>query len=564
MPFRQEIANAVAPVLQVDAQQILDRLETPPDPAMGDYALPCFPFAKNMRKAPALIAKDVVGAPMPACVKEARVAGGYANFFIDKAQYAAQVMRRVDEQGARYGAQDLGHGRAVCIDYSSINIAKPFHIGHLSSTAIGHALYNLYNFMGYKSIGINHLGDWGTQFGKLLAAYELWGEGTDIETGGVNRMLELYVKFHAEAEQDESLNDLGRQWFKRIEDGDPVAMDLFTRFKETTICEVMKIYELLGIHFDSYAGESFYNDKMDAVVQELRDKHLLVKSEGAYVVDLSEENMPPCIILKSDGATLYATRDIAAAFYRKKTYDFAKCLYVVAYQQNLHFRQWFKVVEKMGYEWAKDLEHVAFGMVSLADGTTLSTRKGHVVKLEDVLHTAIEKAKTIMEEKSPHLENRDEVAQQVGVGAVVFGVLYNARIKDIAFSYERALSFEGETAPYVQYTHARCGSVLRKAGVVDAAPDYTALCGEFAFPVVRLCESWPQTLASALEKNEPYLVARHLVELAKAYNRFYYEVRILDEENAAQTAARLALTRAVQTILSTGLGLLGIGAPERM
>lgn len=565
MTQKQQIAEAVAQTLDVPLEQVSPLFETPPDPELGDFALPCFAFAKSLRKAPQKIAQSIVEAALPACVIKADVAGGYANFTVDKAAYARQVLDEVQTKKERYGAQDLGHGRTVCIDYSSINIAKQFHIGHLSSTAIGHALYNLYNFMGYRSVGINHLGDWGTQFGKLLAAYELWGDETAVEEKGVEEMTRLYVKFHAEVETDPQLEDRGRAWFKKIEDGDAYALSLFDKFKQATIREVMKVYDLLGITFDSYNGEAFYNDKMDPVVDELRDKGLLTLSEGAYVVDLSEEKMPPCIILKSDGTTLYATRDLAAAFYRKKTYDFAKCLYVVAYQQNLHFRQCFKVLEMMGYPWARDLEHVAFGMVSMADGTTLSTRKGHVVLLKDVLHSAIERAGEILEEKSPHLADKKTVAEQVGVGAVVFGVLYNARIKDISFSYDRALAFDGETAPYLQYTGARCCSVLRKAdkGWANADADDSALAGPFAAAVVRALDHWKDAVLSALEKNEPYLMSRALIELAQTYNRFYYEERIITDDKA-QTAAKLQLTWAVRTVLKTGLGLLGIASPERM
>jgi len=563
--FKQQIAQAVAQTLDVPCEQVFSLLETPPNPELGDYALPCFAFAKVLRKAPQLIAKQIVEGALPGCVEKAEVAGGYANFTVDKAAYARLVLDQVLSEGEHYGAQDLGHGRTVCIDYSSINIAKQFHIGHLSSTAIGHALYNLYNFMGYKSVGINHLGDWGTQFGKLLAAYELWGDEQAVKEKGVEEMTRLYVKFHAEAEKDPSLEDKGRAWFKRIEQGDKTALALFDQFKQATIQEVMKVYDLLGITFDSYNGEAFYNDKMQPVVDELREKNLLTLSEGAYVVDLEEDKMPPCIILKSDGTTLYATRDLAAAFYRKKTYDFAKCLYVVAYQQNLHFRQLFKVVEKMGYEWAKDMEHVAFGMVSMADGTTLSTRKGNVILLKDVLHSAIERAGEILEEKSPNLADKKKVAEQVGVGAVVFGVLYNARIKDIGFSYDRALAFDGETAPYLQYTGARCCSVMRKApeNLQDTAPDDSALAGPYAAAVIRALDGWKSAVLAALEKNEPYLMSRALIDLAQAYNRFYYEQRIITEDSA-QTKARLQLTQAVRTVLKTGLELLGIAAPERM
>ncbi len=563
MPFRADIAVSIAPLLGVETNQIEQMLEIPPNSELGDFALPCFTFAKILRKSPVSIAQELIKAPLPACISKAVATGGYANFFVDRVLLAKDVLTAIENDGTSYGAKDIGRGRVVCIDYSSINIAKPFHIGHLSSTAIGHALYNLYNFMGYRSIGINHLGDWGTQFGKLLAAYELWGEGVDIENGGVDIMVKLYVRFHEEAEKNPELDDMARRWFKRIEDGDELALSLFTRFKEATIKEVMGIYDLLGIQFDSYAGESFYNDKMQPVVDELKAKGLLILSDGAYIVDLSDEDMPPCVILRSDGATLYATRDIAAAFYRKNTYDFAKCLYVVAYQQNLHFRQWFKVVEKMGYDWTKDLEHVNFGMVSLADGGTLSTRRGNVVKLQDVLDSAVAQARDIMEEKSPDLDNKDEVAKQVGIGAVVFGVLYNARIKDIAFSFERALSFDGETAPYLQYTHARCQSVLKKAGNKAAEPAYGVLDNEFAFAVLRALSKYPDTLENAMGKNEPYLIARNLIEIAQAYNRYYYEVRILDGDEA-NTAARLGLTHAVGTVIKGGLSLLGIAAPDRM
>ncbi len=564
MPFKHEIAAMAANALGVTPQEILPLIGKPPKEELGDYALPCFPFAKTMRRSPRDIALMICQADKPAGIERVAEAGGYANFYVDKKAYAEKVLSEALAMGRDYGREDLGQGKAVCIDYSSINIAKPFHIGHLSSTAIGHALYNLYNFMGYKSVGINHLGDWGTQFGKLITAYKLWSSEEEVLKGGIAHMLDLYVRFHAEAEKDPALDDTARAWFVKIEQGDEEALSIFTLFKDMTIREVMGIYDLLGIRFDSYNGESFYNDKMAPVVEELREKGLLKEDKGAYIVDLSEDNMPPCMILKSDGSTLYATRDIAAAFYRKKTYDFAKSLYVVAYQQNLHFRQWFRVVEKMGYPWAKDLEHVAFGMVSLADGGTLSTRKGNVVLLTDVLQSAIDRARVIIEEKSPGLADKDKVAEQVGVGAVVFGVLYNARIKDIAFSYDRALSFEGETAPYMQYTHARCNSVLQKAGENAAQFDYAALDNEYAMGVLKAMVAYKAALPEALSKNEPYLVARAVMEIAKAYNRFYYEVRIIDEADASGTAARLALTRAARDTISRGLDLLGIVAPERM
>ncbi|MFA5676345.1 MAG: arginine--tRNA ligase, partial [Christensenellales bacterium] len=435
--------------------------------------------------------------------------------------------------------------------------------GHLSSTVIGGALYRIYGFLGYKPIGINHLGDWGTQFGKLIAAYKKWGSKEDIEKNAVSAMLELYVRFHDEAEKDESLNEQGRAWFKMIEDKDKQALEIFEWFKELTLKEAGVIYDMLGISFDSYAGESFYNNKMQPIIDELKQKDMLELSEGAYIVRLGEQ-FPPCIVLKSDGATLYSTRDLAAAFYRKQTYGFHKCLYVVAYQQNLHFKQIFKVIENMGYGWAKDLEHVAFGMVSLEDGT-LSTRKGKVVFLQYVLERAIEKTRAIIEEKSPDLENKDEVAKTVGVGAVVFDTLLSARIKDISFSFDRVLNFDGETGPYVQYTHARCASLLKKAGFDwrREQTDITALDNEQAFAVAKLLYSFPETVRKSCDKNEPYLITRYTLELAKAFNRFYYEHRIIDG-NKANTSARLLLSACVKQVIHTGLSLIGVGAPESM
>ena len=390
-------------------------------------------------------------------------------FFINRQTFIEDVLTGVHQQGEKYGSSDVGAGRVVCIDYSSINIAKPFHIGHLSTTVIGSALYKIYKFLGYKPVGINHLGDWGTQFGKLIAAYKMWGSKEAIEKNAIDEMLKLYVRFHNEAEKDDSLNDIGRAWFKKIEDGDAEALTIFDWFKELTLKEVAVIYDMLGVKFDSYAGESFYNNKMQPVIDILKEKELLKFSDGAYIVDVGDD-LPPAIILKSDGATLYATRDLAAAFYRKQTYDFHKCLYVVAYQQNLHFQQLFRVLKLMGCEWANDMEHVAFGMVSLEDGT-LSTRKGKVVLLKDVLEQAVEKTLSIIEEKSPGLENKTDVAKIVGVGAVVFDTLSAARIKDITFSFDRVLNFDGETGPYVQYTHARCASLLRRADFDYAVED---------------------------------------------------------------------------------------------
>lgn len=564
MDYKQAIANAVAKASGMNMEDIVPLIEIPADSAMGDYAFPCFKLAKELRKAPPMIAADISAKlDKPAFIAGVQVVGAYINFFLSKQRYIEDVLQDLSAQNGSYGSSRMGEGKTVCIDYSSINIAKPFHIGHLSTTVIGNSLYRIYSYLGYKPVGINHLGDWGTQFGKLITAYKKWGSRQDIEKSAITAMLELYVRFHAEAEKDESLNDEGRAWFKKIEDGDAEALEIFNWFKELTLKEVSVIYDMLGVKFDSYAGESFYNDKMQPVIDELKEKNLLEFSDGAFVVRLGEE-MPPCVILKSDGATLYSTRDLAAAFYRKQTYNFDKCLYVVAYQQNLHFKQWFKVVDMMGYDWAKDLEHVAFGMVSLEDGT-LSTRKGKVVFLQDVLNKAVEKTLSIIKEKSPNLENKEDVAKSVGVGAVVFDTLSSARIKDITFSFDRVLNFDGETGPYVQYTHARCASLLRRAEIdwATADKDYSALNNDEAFAAAKLLYAFPDTVQKACDKNEPYLITRHVIELAKAMNRFYYEHRIIDED-AAKTAARLTLTDSVKQVIKTGLWLIGVDAPERM
>ena len=556
MEFKEYIAGKITEAMEIVFGQSVDGvegfLETPPNPDMGDFAFPCFKLSRTLRMGPPAIAGKLSAAiSSDEVIDRVECVGGYLNFFLHKSGYAQSIVERVLQQGDKYGSSDEGQGRVICIDYSSINIAKRFHIGHLSTTMIGNALYKIYEQLGYKCVGINHLGDWGTQFGKMIAAYLKWGSREEVEQGGVNALVALYVRFHKEAEADPSLEDEGRLWFKKIEDGDPQAVEIFTWFKDVTLRDAERVYDMLGVKFDSYAGESFYNDKMQPVIDELREKGLLEESQGAYVVNLEEDGMPPCLILKKDGATLYATRDLAAAFYRKKTYDFYKTLYVVAYQQNLHFKQWFKVVEKMGYDWAKNLEHVAFGMVSY-EGRALSTREGYVVYLDELLERAVEKARVIIDEKSPNLADKDKVARQVGIGAVVFFDLFNNRIKDIDFRWERALNFDGETGPYVQYTHARCCSVLAKAGKITAAPDYSALDNPTAQEVVRTLERFPEVVHEACQRNEPSLVTRFSVELASNFNRFYYENHILVED-PAQSAARVNLTAATASCIRTAL-----------
>ena len=562
MDYKQYIAQKIN-VEGVAQEEIAALLAVPPDSAMGDFALPCFRFAKVLKKSPVIIAQELAKTIAPdEVVAEVSAVNGYLNFKVNKAGLAADVLARIARKGAKYGASDEGSGKTVCIDYSSVNIAKPFHIGHLSTTVLGGALYRIFNFLGYRAVGINHLGDYGTQFGKLISAYKRWGNREEVERGGIHAVNALYVRFNEEA--DEVMEAEAREYFRLIESGDKEANDLFEWFKSLTLAYVEKIYDRLHIRFDSYAGERFYTDKMAPVVAELKEKGLLKESNGAQIVDLEAYGMPPCLILRSDGASLYATRDLAAAIYRKKTYDFYKCLYVVAYQQNLHFKQVFKVLELMGYDWAKDLVHVAYGMVSLEDGA-MSTRKGKVVWLEDVISRCVEKARVILEEKNPALENKDAVAETVGVGAVVFGALYNSKIKDITFSYDKALNFDGETSVYVQYTCARAASVLSKAAADGIAFDEAASGTPNAqeAELLKTLGDFPATVREAAEKYEPSFVARWCVDTAKLFNKFYFDCKILQAEEDVR-AFRLALTKATLTALTNGLGLLGIGVPEKM
>ncbi len=546
----------------VSKEEIYESLALPPTTEMGDYALPCFKFAKVLRKSPVMIAQALAESyPTDDVVKEVSAVNGYLNFKINKASFVSATVEKILAEGEKYGSSNEGEGKCVCLDYSSINIAKPFHIGHLSTTVLGGALYRILNFLGYKAVGINHLGDYGTQFGKLISAYKRWGDRQTIEEGGIRALNELYVRFHREAEENPALEDEARAYFKRIETGDEECLALFRWFKDLTLKDVQKIYEMLDIHFDSYAGESFYSDKMQPIVDELKEKGLLIESQGAQVVDLEAYNMPPCIILKKDGTSLYATRDMAAAAYRKATYDFYKCLYVVAYQQNLHFKQVFKTLELMGKDWAQDLVHVAYGMVSLEEGT-MSTRKGNVVFLEDVINKCIEKAYTIIDEKNPNLEGKEEVAKTVGVGAVIFGALYNNKIKDIVFSYDKVLNFDGETSVYVQYTYARANSVLQKAGErkTYALP---ALDGT-EIELVKALAAFPDTVRLAAEKYEPSYIARFAVDVAQKFNKFYFDCKILSAEEEDVKNFRLALTAATKQALKNAFALLGIGMPEKM
>lgn len=563
----KEKKEYIASLIKIDGvseEEILSLISVPPTQDKGDFTLPCFRFAKALRKSPVVIAQELASAiPANELVTKAEAVNGYLNFFVDKLGRAKEVLNSVLKKGAEYGDSDEGKGKTVCLDYSSINIAKPFHIGHLFTTVLGGSLYKVYKKLGYNAVGINHLGDWGTQFGKLIVAYKKWCSAEELERRGMSVLVEIYVKYHAEAENHPEMDDEARAWFKKIEQGDPEALELFDRFKKITLDEVEKVYKRLNVTFDSYAGESFYNDKMGVVIDELKEKGLLKESDGAQIVDLSDYNMPPCLILKKDGSTLYATRDLAAAYYRKKTYDFYKCLYVVAYQQNLHFKQIFKVLELLGKPWAKDMEHVAFGMVSLEDGA-MSTRKGRVAYLKDALDKAVEKSLEIITEKSPNLEDKEDVAEKVGVGAVIFSTLYNNRIKDMVFTYDKVLNFEGETGPYVQYTNARCLSVLNKVGRYDGSEaDYSAIDDDESAYIITLLEKFTDVLRDVVSKNEPCILARYLVDLAQSYNKFYLVDKIAGEPVPIMTA-RAMLTEATHIVIEEGLRLLGIAAPKRM
>ena len=565
MDFKYEAASLIAKAADMDINDIVNFMEIPAKPEMGDYAFPCFRLAKTMRKAPNMIAADICSK-----IEENKIfskiepVAAYINFFTDKSVYAAEVMESIAKMGENYGTSEEGKEKTIVIDYSSPNIAKPFHVGHLRSTVIGSALYKIFEKMGYECVGVNHLGDWGTQFGKLIEAYKLWGSKEEVEEKGISELTRIYVKFHEEAEKDPSLDDRARAWFVKMQDGDEEAITLWKWFYDISIKEFERVYEKLGVKFDHYTGESFYNDKMAAIVDELKEKKLLTESNGAMIVDLEDAKMPPCLIIRTDGGTLYATRDITAAIYRKNTYDFDKCIYVTAIDQNLHFAQWFKVIEKMGYDWSKDLVHVPFGLVSLEDGK-LSTRKGKVVLMEDLLDEAVKKTMGIINDKNPDLPDKEEVAKEVGIGAVIFDDLYNGRIKDIVFSWDRMLNFDGETGPYVQYTHARACSVLKKAGYVKgSAPiDYSVLTDDASVNVCKMLANYSAKIKEAASRYEPSVIARYLVDLSQAFNKFYHDNVILtDDENVRN--ARLAVVDAVRLVIKSGLEILGIKSPERM
>ena len=552
--------SAAAPALfggaGLGADSLLELLEYPPDSSMGDIALPCFKLARTLRQSPVKIAHALAGCFDGDCYVSATAVNGYLNFTADNRYLAKTVLCEIAAGGESYGSPHTGEGKTVVLDYSSPNVAKPFHIGHLGTTVIGHSLKKIHEFAGYSCVGINHLGDWGTQFGKMIVAYRLWGDKEKVEAGGCDALVELYVKFHKEAEADPSLDDRAREEFRKLEQGDPDNIALWQWFKEISLKEYSTTYRQLDIEFDSYAGESFYRDKMAAQLEVLREKGLLKLDGGASLVDLSEYGMPPCLILKKDGSTLYPTRDIAAAYYRHETYHFDRCIYVTSSQQSLYFAQLFKVIELMGYEWADSLVHVPYGTVSI-NGEKLATRTGNVILLKDLLAMAIEKVDAITKEKNPSMpdDKRAEIAEKVGVGAVVFYYLSNNRIKDINFMLEDALSYEGNTGPYAQYTYARTCSVLEKCGDIPAPRRFVAQTPEEHDLLVALSQ-FPERVKAALDFLEPSYITRYILDLCAAFNRFYHECPILTSGDPDATACRAAMTSAVNTVLGTAFGLI--------
>ena len=556
----------------LELSEIQDMIEVPQDTKMGDYAFPCFKLAKVLRKAPPLIAKGIAEgiADAPLFEKVEQV-NAYVNMFISKEEFVKDTLEEVLAKGDDFGRTDIGAGKKVIVEYSSPNIAKPFHIGHIRSTVIGNSIYKIYDALGYDVVRINHLGDYGTQFGKMICAYRHWGNKEDVIKEPIKTLLSYYTKFHVEVETHPELDDEAREIFTKLEHGEKEEVELWQWFRDESLKEFTRVYDMLGISFDSYAGESFYSDKMPRFVKELADKGLLEESQGAQIVDLEPYGLGAALVTKSDGSTLYITRDIAAAVYRKETYDFYKNIYVVASQQNLHFQQWIQIVELLGYEWARDCVHIPFGLVSLEDGT-MSTREGRVVFLEDVLNKAVDKTKEIIKEKNADASEADvdEIAKAVGIGAVIFQELSNNRIKDYTFKWDKVLNFDGETGPYVQYTHARCASVLRKAGeaiVKKAAAlegvDFQYLCSESAYELAKLLYKFPAVIVDAGEKYEPSIVTRHIVDMAQGFNRFYHDEHILTD-NEEEQVAKVALVIAAKDAIKNGLALLGMKAPERM
>ena len=566
--FKQIIAKTIAEVVNIDEKELKSYIEIPKDANNGDYAFPCFRLAKELKKAPPMIANDIkekiqIDEKM---VEKVEVVGGYLNFYIQQEQMVEEVLKEIDAQ-EEYGKSEIGKGKNIVIDYSAPNIAKPFHIGHLRSTVIGGALYNIYKYLGYHTIGVNHLGDYGTQFGKLIEGYKLWGKEYNIEEDPINELTKIYIRINQVCKEDEKVLEQCRMNFKLLEDGDPYCTEIWEKFRSLSLKEFQKVYDLLGSHFDSWNGEAFYSDKMPEVIEILEKTGELVESQGAKIIDLEDKGInTPCIIQKSNGSTTYATRDLAAILYRARTYDFDKALYVVSYEQTLHFKQVFEVAKLLGIEekYTNGLKHVPFGMVSLPTGK-MSTREGNIVKLEELLNESIARAKEIIEEKNPELEDKDEVAKKVGVGAVIFNDLSNSRIKDEVFDWNQILNFQGETGPYVQYTYVRTKSVLEKAGYMPTIEEikFDKLLDEASRNIIKLIYNFENILIQVTEKEEPSILSRYLIDLAKAFSNFYNDNKILVEDKDIQNA-RIYLTYAAGKVLKTGAKLLGIEMPNKM
>ena len=566
--FKQIIAKNISEVVNIDEKELESYIEIPKDTNNGDYAFPCFRLAKELKKAPPMIANEIKEKIQidGTVIEKVEVVGGYLNFYIHQEQMVEEVLKEIEMQ-EEYGKSQIGKGKTIVIDYSAPNIAKPFHIGHLRSTVIGGALYNIYQYLGYHTIGVNHLGDYGTQFGKLIEGYKLWGEEYNIEEEPINELTKIYIRINQVCKENEKVLEQCRMNFKLLEDGDSYCTEIWEKFRALSLKEFQKVYDLLGSHFDSWNGEAFYSDKMPEVIEILEKTGKLIESQGAKIIDLEDKGInTPCIIQKSNGSTTYATRDLAAILYRARTYDFDKALYVVSYEQTLHFKQVFEVARLLGIDekYTNGLKHVPFGMVSLPTGK-MSTREGNIVKLEELLNESIARAKEIIEEKNPELEDKDEVAKKVGVGAVIFNDLSNSRIKDEVFDWNQILNFQGETGPYVQYTYVRTKSVLEKAGYMPTIGEvkFDKLLDESSKNIIKLIYNFENILIQVTEKEEPSILSRYLIDLAKAFSNFYNDNKILVEDKDIQNA-RVYLTYAVGKVLKTGAKLLGIEMPNKM
>lgn len=566
--MKKKLSNYVADYMEgCTPEQVFDLIEIPPDDSMGDFAIPCFPFAQILHKNPAIIAENLKNALEPnikeLAINKVENVGGYCNIYVDRGLYIKKGIEQMQLED--FGIKKTGVGKTICMDYSSPNLAKNFHAGHLRTTIIGNSIYKIYDKLGYNVVRINYLGDWGTQFGKLIAAYKKWSSKEKVEENGIDELLNIYVKFNAEAKKHPELMNEARAWFVKMEQNDKEALEMWKWFKEISMVDFERVYKMLDISFDSYLGESFYRDKVPALVERLKEKNLLIESQGANIIDLSEYDMPPCLITKKDGGSIYHSRDIAAVLYRKENYDFEKCLYITGLEQSLHFKQVFKAIELMGYEWYQGLVHIPYGLVSL-EGAKLSTRNGNIIYAEDILKEAVSRAAEAINEKNPELANKEEVAQKVGVGAVIFHDLFNQRIKNIDFSWDEVLSFDGTTGPYVQYTYARAKSILRKnqKAIDRNKVDYEALTDDVTFDLVKTILGYEAAINNAAERYEPSMIARYIINVATAFNKFYHDCPILREENENIKEARLVLVDVVQRIIKDACGLLGMKCPEEM